>query len=183
MSRSLRPSTFFWCCLVSFVVAYGDSNRGGSAEAGEASQSLPAGTIVTFKTRSASHCIGVDGASTENDKSLGRFNCDDDKAPNQRWRVERMGDQYRFRNLKSRKCMGVDNARRDPGARVAQYFCRGGRSSNQTWRLIRDTPNVVKEFRNAKSDLCLGVSDSEQLLKQYECNTPRIIKEWRIVVR
>ena len=148
------------------------------------SRTLPAGSVVTFKTKDSIHCIGVDGASTDNDARLGRFNCGDNKAPNQRWRVERRGDQIRLVNVKSGKCMGVDGASTEPGYGIGQYWCRGGRGSNQAWILRGNTPNLVKEFRNAKSDLCLGVHSSEQMLKQYECNkTPGIIQEWRIVFR
>ena len=141
---------------------------------------LPAGAIVTFKTKNSEQCIGVDGAQVQNDKPIGRFNCDDDKAPNQRWRVEKRGDGYRFRNVKSKKCIGVNGASTEPGAEIRQYFCDG--SANQTWKPVGG-PNLIREFRNAKSDLCLAVPNSQVMLKQLECNKPGIVQEWRIVVR
>jgi hypothetical protein len=163
----LRASLLCW--LMSTCVAYAQ---------------LPAGSTVTFKTKNSKQCIGVDGAQTENDISLGRFNCGDDKAPNQRWRVERRGGEHKFVNVKSDKCIGVDGASKDPNARIAQYVCDG--SSNQRWKLFTapGEPNLVREFRNVNSDHCLGVPNSQQLLKQFECNkTPGIIQEWRIVIR
>ena len=141
---------------------------------------LPAGAIVTFTTKDSKQCIGVDGASVKNDASLGRFLCGDDKPPNQRWRVERRGDEHRFRNVKSKKCIGVDRASTEPGADIRQFYCDS--SANQRWKLFGD-PNLVREFRNAKSDHCLAVPSSEQMLKQLECNTPGIVQEWRIVIR
>jgi hypothetical protein len=166
MKSSFVLYVSFSCWLASSAVAYAQ---------------LPAGAVVTFKTKNSKQCIGVDDARVDNDAPLGRFNCGDNKAPNQRWRVEKRGDEYRFVNVKSELCIGVDNARTDPGAGIRQYECDG--SSNQRWKLFGDR-NLVKEFRNVKSDHCLGVDHSQVMLKQFECNkTPGIVQEWRIVIR
>lgn len=169
------------CGLASCAVAHGESNSDTSASAN--AQGLPAGTIVTFKTKDRRFCMGVEDASAQLGRPIGRFLCGDDKAPNQRWRVERLGDQFRFRNVKSDKCIGVKDASTEPGAVIAQFPCKGGASSNQAWKLLGNGTNFVSEFRNMKSQLCLGGHTTEHKLTQIECNKPGFILEWRVVVR
>jgi galactose oxidase len=160
------------CWLASSAVAYG--------------LALKDGAVVTFTTKSSRQCIGVDRASKEIGARgrIGRFDCDNH--PNQRWRVERQGDGYRFVNEnrsvneKSKKCIGVDGASTKVGADIAQFECDG--KANQTWKLIGD-PNLVR-LQNAKSNHCLGVDQAVLMAKQFECNKgSRVIQEWRVVVR
>src|SRR5262245_21613616 len=98
MNRPFILWAFLGCWLASSAVAYGQ---------------FQAGTTVTFKTKNSIHCIGVDGAQVNNNIPIGRFECGDDKAPNQRWRVERRGNGFRFRNVKSDRCIGVVDASTD----------------------------------------------------------------------
>ncbi|MCC6589801.1 MAG: RICIN domain-containing protein [Bryobacterales bacterium] len=137
------------------------------------------GSTVTFKTKDSRLCIGVDGASVEDNKRIGHFPCGDDKAPNQRWRVERRGDGFQFRNVKSHKCFGVDNASTNPNVDILQFPCDG--SANQTWK-PRGKDNIWV-LHNAKSDLCLGVPHAQLMAQQMECNVPGTTQEWRLVTR
>jgi galactose oxidase len=152
------------CSLASGTVAYAQ---------------LQAGSTITFKTKDSALCIGVDGASTEEKKRIGHFPCGDDKAANQRWRVERRGDGFRFRNVKSQKCIGVDSASTQPNASILQFECDG--SANQTWK-PRGEQNLLK-LHNAKSDLCLGAPQAQLMLRQLECNLGGTTQEWRVIAR
>jgi hypothetical protein len=160
------------CWLASSAVAYATA--------------LPDGAVVTFKTKDSAQCMGVDGAKTTKGARVGRFECGDDKAANQRWRVERQGDLHRFVNEKTKNqvvkmCLGVDGASTNVGAGIAQFGC--DRKANQHWRLIGDR-HLVREFRNGKSNHCLGVLNPERFARQVECNKGSgVIQEWRPVVR
>lgn len=164
MNRSFVLCMFLLCSSASSTIAYAQ---------------LQAGSIITFKTKSSDRCIGVDGASVEKGKQIGAFPCGDDKAPNQRWRVERRGDGFRFRNVKSKKCIGVDHASTEPNTNILQFPCDG--SANQTWK-PRGQNKLVK-LHNAKSDLCLGIPHAELMAKQLACNAGLTIQEWRIIAR
>jgi galactose oxidase len=164
MNRSVVLCVFLLCSSASSTVAYAQ---------------LQAGSIITFKTKSSDRCIGVDGASVEEGKQVGAFPCGDDKAPNQRWRVEKRGDGFRFRNVKSKKCIGVDDASTKPNADILQFSCDG--SANQTWKPRGN--NELVELHNAKSDLCLGIPHAELMAKQLDCNAGLTIQEWRVIAR
>ena len=80
-------------------------------------------------SRHSGMCLDVSGASTEDGATIIQWPCHG--GANQQWRLEAVGEGYRFVARHSGKCLDVTGWSTDDGTGIIQWQCHGG--ANQTW--------------------------------------------------
>lgn len=89
---------------------------------------------------------------------------------NERWKVEAVGDHYRFRSVNSDKCLNVRGGGNEDNTPVIQYTC--GTAANELWSLVPKGNGYQLVAKS--SGKCLnvrgGVGEGRDLI-QYTCTS------------